>query len=530
MRQWITVQQPTRYLVNCHRNSGRRTKLTWPGGGLFVDTDYLVTGEVTKIRENGATSGVGVLATYAYDDLGRRTGLTFGNGATQSYGYDPVSRLASHANDLAGTANDLSQTFARNPASQIASQVRTGDAYAWTGHFNQNVAGAANGLNQLTSVGPKTLSHDSKGNVTAFGTRSFTYSSENLLVTGPGSTTLAYDPVMRLQQVVSGGATARFAYDGLDRIAEYDGFNALLRRYVHGPGADDPIVWYEGSGTGDRRFLGSDERGSIVSVTDSSGTALGLNKYDEYGMPQAGNLGAFGYTGQAWLSTISVYYYKARAYDPELGRFLQTDPIGYADSPNLYAYVLNDPVNLTDPLGMIRMCGGGPAGLPVPMGPCPGMDGINPAVATGALFTNVNYSDSNRRVDSKADGPADKDEKGKEKDKERKCNDLQRYFEELGDTAGRVSVVTFDMALYGEIGGQGMARFGSGQVAKFGRFVAGKYAAGFIGAMSVTSGLISLGAYGVSGQSKKAIYNFGVTKVIEHTLGKFPGPAGKKAS
>ena len=332
--------------------AGRRTKLTYPGSGLFIDYDYLVTGEVTKLRENGATSGVGVLATYAYDDLGRRTGLTFGNGAVQSYGYDPVSRLASLTNDLASTANDLSQTFAYNPASQIASTVRTGDAYAWTGHFNENKTGTPNGLNQLTQVGAKALLHDSKGNVTAFGTKSFSYSSENLLLTGPNGSTLGYDPLMRLYETASGGTSTRFAYDGLDRIAEYDGSNALQRRYVHGPGIDEPIVWYEGAGTTDRRFLGSDERGSIISVTDSSGTLLGLNKYDEFGNPQAGNLGIWGYTGQAWLPTMGIWYYKAREYDPELGRFLQTDLLRYIPSANLYTYVWNQPINFVDPLGL----------------------------------------------------------------------------------------------------------------------------------------------------------------------------------
>jgi hypothetical protein len=46
-----------------------------------------------KIRENGATTGIGVLATYTYDNLARRTAVTNGNGTTSSYGFDPVSRL-----------------------------------------------------------------------------------------------------------------------------------------------------------------------------------------------------------------------------------------------------------------------------------------------------------------------------------------------------------------------------------------------------------------------------------------------------
>ena len=226
--------------------------------------------------------------------------------------------------------------------------------------------GKGKALNQYSRFNDLPLEYDSNGNLSAKGSRLFAYDYRNRLIRsskGDDAVTFTYDIFGRQTSRTDVSGTQHFFYAGDQKIEERNGSGQVTKQYVWGNGIDELLrldVFNGSSST--PYYIHTDNIGSTTAITDGNGNLVERVTYDVYGAPTFTD--ALGQTlkkstirnttlfqGREYDYDLAIYNYRARYFDPIMGRFLQTDPLGYQDSMNLYQGMGMNPVNFVDPWG-----------------------------------------------------------------------------------------------------------------------------------------------------------------------------------
>ncbi len=290
---------------------------------------------------------------FTYDGADRLSNLTLPNGIEVAQSYDAGNQLTGLAWQKPGQQAIGTLGFGYDSNGQIINQ---------SGSFaSQTLPAATTGASsfddanrQLTHNG-RTLSYDDNGNLTSDGVRSYVWNVRNQLVEiREGASivaTFGYDPLGRRVVRTEAGITTQYLYDGQNAVQETVG--STVNPILTGLGVDQRFARNDAGG---RAYYLTDHLGSTRGLTNGAGELLQRYDYTPYGQLQAsaGNSNnPYRYTGRE-QDESGLYYYRARYYSPDMGRFISEDSYGFASGDvNFYAYALGNPISYSDPSGHI---------------------------------------------------------------------------------------------------------------------------------------------------------------------------------
>jgi RHS repeat-associated protein len=289
--------------------------------------------------------------------VGRRTAETREDGNSRNFNYDRVDRILASVSSAPSVVN--SESFAYD---QVGN---------WTINSRQH-----DGDNKLTSDASYNYAYDVEGNLIQKASKTnpadvttYAYDAENKLVhVTVGSAVTAtiayqYDALGRRIARSLNGVTTRYVIDGNNIRLELNSGNQIIAANTES-GLDQLLVRDTSAGS---YFVHQDGLGSTTAITDNTGAVVERYRYSSFGQlsvlaPDSSLLSSAPkvpetYTGREWDSDAGIYFYRARFYSPVMGRFLSQDPLGYAAGINYYSYVGNDPLLLTDPMGLFLWTG-----------------------------------------------------------------------------------------------------------------------------------------------------------------------------
>ena len=372
--------------------ASNRTSLVDPQNLVPTAYGYDTLNRLANITLNNALTPTFV---FGYDALSRRNSLTRPNGIDTTYGYDTVSRLLSVLHKLGTTTLDgATYTYdgVGNRHTRTDKRTNVTLTYGYDNIYQLQTAKQGTTTkesytydlvgNRLSSLGVSPYVYNSSNELTSTPSGSYGYDNNGSRKADPSGAQYFWDFENRLTQVVlpGTGGTVNFLYDPFGRRVQkaftqngttttsdylYDGPDILetvnlsgtvLARYTDSLNIDESLSELI---SGTTSYYEHDGLGSVSSLSNSAGALANTYTYDSYGKLTASTgttANPFQYTGREFDQETGMYFYRARYYDQNVGRFDSEDPIRFKGGPNFYAYVKNDPVSHSDPRGLCGDC------------------------------------------------------------------------------------------------------------------------------------------------------------------------------